>query len=232
VSSNVSPAYAGKPSDRTGVMLQGRSGGHDVKAYGRRDSSIDASIVLSPGCVVYAYGVFTQQSGASAYSPQAPLYTFRPGVAVGSGPPIFLLSGDNDFDVTLAGAPAGTPAYGNTAYPLPAIAAMPGYSSATGVLQGVFHGQGFEFETTEFDTAQTYAQSAPVRACTSIASAEALSAGRLTNKGNTGAGNPGFTSAAFTVGTDTTVGFSLRTYTNAYRRPVLSIIPFFSFGTR
>lgn len=178
-----------------------------------------------------AYGV-----GTNVISPgmpnQFPRFTVKLGLGAGKAPPIYLLNGEADFDVAIANLPAGVSYPGSADYPLPAISAQPGYvGGATFNVIGIVATSGFEYETTEFDKAQSYTTGEPVRSVLSDASANA---GKFTNQGNNGAGSPDFTTAeALVIGTDTISGYvAAGTYTNAWQRPVLSIFAGFLHGSR
>lgn len=118
--------------------------------------------------------------------------------AVGTQMPIFLFQGSGDFDVA---NPGGTDWYG---------------FAPNGISSGLVATGAYEFETTEFDTAQTYAANAPL-----IAPA---------NDTNSAVGGV-LTSAGVTVGTTLICGIVSRgVYTNSYGRPVLGFWPVFCLG--
>ena len=138
--------------------------------------------------------------------------------------PIFLWPGYADFDVTNPGVPAGT-ALGGTTTNLPAWVPI----RPTGKLAGLVAVGAYELETTEFDTAQTYAINDLLRAVTSNTD---VNAGKLTNQD--ASGGAGFaTSSKLTVYTDTAVGVVSRgTYTNSFGKQVLAFWPVYLPGTR
>lgn len=152
------------------------------------------------------------------------------------GPPIFLWTPSTDPDAYNPGVPSGTPAYGTTSYPPDFLSVFPPVSGSTMPINlvGLVGIGAYELETTQFDTAQTYAAGQPLRAVTSNTNANA---GKLTNQGATSAA---FTSAtAFLAGDptasawDTIVGFvSRESYTNANRRSALAFWSHFIPGTR
>jgi len=109
---------------------------------------------------------------------------------------IFLFQNSNDPDVTNDG---GTDWY----------AIVP-----TGVILGLVATGAYELETTEYDTALTYAPNEPLRAIS--ADTDATTGGRLTNAG-------------FVFGTTAYVGVVSRgTFTNAYGRSALAFWPVYA----
>ncbi len=228
MSSNITNFY-GKQYDHLGEVRRGLPRDHAVVVQCTRSSNINSSIALFPGLCVYPVGANSISPGMPN---QFPRYTVEPGVGVGKGLPIYLLSGQADFDVSISNLPTGVSYPGNSSYPLPAISSQPGYQGSTIQVQiGIIVNQGFEFETTEFDTAQTYTAGQPLRAVLSNTDANA---GKFTNQGNTGSGSPGFTiSQAMVVGTDTIAGFvGAGSYPNSWQRPVLSILAWYMAGSR
>lgn len=137
---------------------------------------------------------------------------------------IFLWPSYGDFDVSNPGVPAGV-ALGGTTTNLPAwIPIRP-----SGKLLGLVATGGYELETTEFDTTQTYTINQTLRAVTSNTDANA---GKLTNQ-NASAGQ-GFGSPGVNViYTDSIVGVVSRgTYTNSHGKQVLAFWPVYLPGTR
>lgn len=146
--------------------------------------------------------------------------------------PIFLWSSPTDPDVSNPGVPAGTPAYGNTAYPDPYISTLPRTTNQH--LVGLVATGGYEVESTEYDPDQTYAANDGLRTVTSNTDANA---GKVTNQA--GATPPFNSSGAAVYGNpavaawDTIVGIVSRgEYTNANRRPVLAYWTVYLPGTR
>lgn len=137
---------------------------------------------------------------------------------------LFLWPGGTDFDVSNPGVPAGV-ALGGTSSNLPAWVPI----RPTGKLVALVATGGYELETTEFDTAQTYAINDYLRSVTSNTDANA---GKLTNQD--ASGGAGFaTSAKCTVYTDTVVGVVSRgAYTNSNGKQALAFWPVYLPGTR
>jgi hypothetical protein len=144
--------------------------------------------------------------------------------------PIFLWNSFDDFDVSNPGVPAGVALGGTTANPPAWVPVFP-----AGRLVGLVAKGAFELETTEFDTAQTYAPNDFLRAVTSNTDANA---GKLTNQD--ASGGAGFATSAKAVWGDPTltawdsvVGrVSRGTYTSNYGKLVLSFWPESLPGTR
>jgi hypothetical protein len=137
---------------------------------------------------------------------------------------IFLWPSHSDFDVSNPGVPAGTVLGGTTANPPGWVPWRP-----TGKLVGLVATGGYELETTEFDTAQTYVINQTLRAVTSNTDANA---GKLTNQN--ASGGQGFASPGVNVVyTDSIVGVVSRgAYTNSNGRSVLAFWPVYLPGTR
>ncbi len=146
--------------------------------------------------------------------------------------PMWLWPGSTDPDVYNPGVPPGISAAGTTSYIADFIAVMP--PAAGGNMPALVASGGYELETTEFDTDQTFTPGNGLRAVTSNTNANA---GKLTNQGAT--------SAAFTSSTtllygdptlsawDTIVGFVSRgSYVNANRKHSLGFYPTLIPGTR
>lgn len=112
--------------------------------------------------------------------------------------PIYLLQGSADFDVSNPGA-----------------SSSPWYAvSPSGWMSGLVATGGYELETTEFDTAQTYNPNDPL---TSVLSNSAANGGSLTNQG---------IGTIFGVAQKSVVGIVSRgKYTNAYGKTVLGFWP-------
>jgi hypothetical protein len=137
---------------------------------------------------------------------------------------IFLWPSLGDFDVSNPGVPAGV-ALGGTSTNIPAwIPIRP-----TGKMVGLVATGGYELETTEFDTAQTYVINQLLRSVTSNSDANA---GKLTNQNASGGqsfGSPGVLVAY----TDSAVGVVSRgAYTNSHQKQVLAFWPVYLPGTR
>lgn len=137
---------------------------------------------------------------------------------------IFLWPNAYDFDVSNPGVPTGTALGGTTSVPPAWVPIRP-----TGKLMGLVATGGYELETTEFDTTQTYTINQTLRAVTSNTDANA---GKLTNQnasGGQGFGSPGVNVAY----TDSIVGVVSRgAYTNSHGKQVLSFWPVYLPGSR
>lgn len=130
-------------------------------------------------------------------SGKLPVALFKPG-ANGKAMPIFLFNGTNSYDVS---NPGGTRWYAG---------------SPSGVLTGVVATGGWELETTEFDSAQSYPPNTLLRA---IRSDSAANAGMLT-------------SAGVTLYTNLVVGcVSFGVYRNHHGRNVLRFWPVYLPGS-
>lgn len=143
------------------------------------------------------------------------------------GLPYYLWPGANDPDVSNPGVPPGVAVYGDTTYgPPDQVPALP--SATNQNMVALVATGGYELETTEFDTAQTYTPGLYLRAVTSNTLANA---GKITNQ--RGATVNFNSDGAVVLGTDTVVGIVSRgTYVNANRKSALSFHSFFYPGTR
>lgn len=144
--------------------------------------------------------------------------------------PMFLWSSGDGFDVANQGVPAGVSLGGNATYPPAWVPVRP-----TGKLVALVATGSYELETTEFDTAQTYAPNDWLRAVTSNSDADA---GKLTNQNASGGQGFGTTAACVhsdpsVAAWDSVVGVVSRgAYTNANGRSVLAFWPVYMPGTR
>ena len=226
--------YAGQMYDHTLEALKGWFHMSALDIDGTLSSNVNINSTndpVQPGMVVHVSAVSAPGAGTN-FNNGVPIPVFEMGASV-TQMPIFLRNGTSGYDTTNPGVPAGTPLGGSGGVAgSPGSGVVPAWVSVrpTGKLSGLVATGGFELETTEFDTAQTYAVNDPLRAVTSNTNANA---GKLTNKGNTGAGNPGFTASAFTVYTDTVVGIVSRgKYVNKRGKQALAFWSFFLPGTR
>ena len=149
------------------------------------------------------------------------------GCGASQGLPFYLWPGANDPDVSNPGVPPGTAVAGDASYgPPDQVPVLP--SATNQNMVALVSTGGYELETTEFDTAQTYVTNQFLRAVTSNTDANA---GKVTNQRATTAA---FNSAGLVVvGTDTIVGIVSRgTYTNANRKNALAFYSWFNIGTR
>lgn len=226
MSSNISSPYLGQSFDRIGHAIQGFSRDHAL--IKRVSPSTNVTVSLFPGLVCHPTGSDTFSPGMPN---QFPRVTVELGSAVGRGLPMYLLNATVDFDTSNSLLPTGTALYGSTAYPFPQVSAMP-TPPATATYEAILASGGFEFETTEFDTDQTYVAGQPLRAVTISTTAVG---GKVTNQGNA---TTAFTTAtAFnvnpTAASDQIVGYaSAAVYPNAYMKNVLSYWTYFVPGTR
>lgn len=226
--------YAGQMYDHTLEALKGWFQMSALDIDGTLDAAVNIGGVGNPvqaGMVVHVSST-TAPGGGTNFNNGVPIPVFSMGANV-TKMAIFVMRGTAGYDVSNPGVPAGV-ALGGTGGVLgtPGAGTVPGWVSIrpTGKLSGLVATGGYELESTEFDTDQTYSPNDPLRAVTSNTDADA---GKLTNKGNTGAGNPGFTASAFTVYTDSTVGVVSRgKYTNKHGKQALAFWPVYLPGSR
>jgi len=213
-----------------------------------RDMALDAEVIIganvninstnatpTPGLVVHTV---SWRAGLSPYGGQSD----GPGtfvVEMGCGPthgmPMFLYSRPGDPDVSNPGVVPGVPVYGDTTQREVFGSVLPRLSNQN--LVALVASGGYEVETTEFDTAQTYTAAQPLRSVTSNTNANA---GKVTNErgpvtnGFGSAGAVQFVGNSATVTTwDTIVGFVSRgTYINANLKSVLGFYTYFVPGNR
>ncbi len=152
-----------------------------------------------------------------------PIAVFEMG-ATGLMMPCFVWAGTGDYDVSNPGVPAGTVLGGTTSIPPAWVPIRP-----TGKLMALVATGGYELETTQFDTAQTYAPNDLLRAVTSNTN---VSAGKLTNQD--ASGGVGFaTTAKGVIYVESAVGVCSRgSYTNKNGVSALAFWPVFLPGTR
>lgn len=229
-------SFPGQAYDRTLTALKGwyREMALDAEvAIGSNVNIGSTNEPVTPGLVVHVV------SWTAALSPYGEAidgpgtYVVELGaIGIGHGMPMYLMSNPTDPDVSNPGVPSGTPVYGNTAYPDPYIPVLPKASGQN--LVALVASGGYEVESTEYDTAQTYTAGNPLRAVSSNTNANG---GKVTNQGATS--NAFTSSTAFVHGDpgvaawDTIVGVVSRgEYTNANRRPVLGYYTWWSPGTR
>lgn len=226
MSANVTSNYLGQSFDRIGKPLRGFSRDHALMKRVTPSGNVSVAS-LYPGLVVHPVSSDTFSPGMPN---QFPRVVCELGSAVGRGLPLYLLNGTIDFDTSLSLLPAGVPLYGNAANPFAAISAMP-TPPATATYLGILASGGFEFETTEFDTAQTYVAGQPLRTVTSNSSTDG---GKVTNQGNAvSAFGTGTFNVNPTASSDQVVGYvSAGAYANAYMKTVLSYWTWFIPGTR
>lgn len=212
--------YLGKQFDRTGAPSRGFRLDNWQTMPCVRSANVNSSVVLYAGQV--AHGVST--TTLSGPLKQYPRHVIEPGCGPGHGMPLYLLSSQPDFDVSVQGVPPGTAVYGSTTDPWASVSAMPGYGAPSSVLTAVTASTGIEFETTEYDTAQTYVNGQALRAVTSNTDANA---GKVTNQGNAGGVNTFTTGQTLNISpaanSDYVVGFvSGGTYPNADDKTILA----------
>lgn len=220
------PSYPGQMFDHTLDGLKGWPSPTAVDISGTISSNVN---INSTGEDVRA-GMCVHVASVTAGSPPEPVFEMGANV---TKMPIFLWVGTDGYDVSNPGVPAGV-ALGGTGGVLgtPGSGTVPAWIPIrpTGRVNGLVAIGGYELETTEFDTDQSYSPNDPLRAVTSNTNADA---GKLSNKGNTGAGNPGFTASAFTVYTDSVVGVVSRgAYVNKHGKQALAFWPVYLPGSR
>lgn len=222
MSAGITQTYLGQAFDHIGMIIQGRSTDHTLMRRCVRSANISPDVTLFPGLVVHPVGSSIHDPGMPN---QHPYSIVEMGSPPGRGLPYFLINGAPDFDVALATSPEGTPPHGDAKHPFVALSVKPG-PPATATYLAIVVSQGFEFETTEFDTDQTYLAGQPLRPVQSNTDANA---GKVTNQGGT---MSQFSSGALVVGTHTVVGYvATAPYPNAYNRTVLSLHTYFVPGS-
>lgn len=230
--------YPGQAFDHTLGALKGWS----------RDVALDTEVILSSnininsdhspvvsGLCVHAESLssVTDVYGAS-FVHKSPVVEL--GCGPGDGVPLFLWPNAFDPDVSNPGTIPGDPVYGTTARPPDFVSAQPSPSISGATLFALVALGGYELETTEYDTDQTYTVGQALRAVTSNTN---VNGGKLTNqRGATAAFNSDgvvqYVANSTTVSTwDTIVGFVSRgAATNANRRSLLAFYPGFWPGNR
>lgn len=155
---------------------------------------------------------------------------FEMGCAGAQFPPMFLWGGLYDPSNSNKGTPSDVASYlPSSTYPHGYMAVNPPSNPQRAVMPAVVSIPNYQFENTEYDTAQTYSPGDWLRAVTANNNANS---GKLTNQN--ASGGAGFaSSAAFAFGTDTVVGVvSQGTYTNADNVSVLSYFGHYVKGSR
>lgn len=171
--------------------LKGWPSPHAVDFAGKLHSAVTISPLPAGRCVhVHSVEAVSYGPGTSGGTP-----LFKTGV-IAAQMGIFLLQGSADLDVANDG--------GTDWYPI----------APKGIMSGLVANGAYELETTEFDTAQTYAVNEPLRAISADTNTSAtVGGGCLTNQ-------------SVTVGSNAVVGVVSRgTYTNAYGQTVLAFWP-------
>lgn len=230
--------YPGQAFDHTLGALKGWS----------QDGCLDTEVVLSSninlgsahnpivsGLCVHAESLqsVTDVYGA-AFVHKSPVVEM--GCGPGDGVPMFLWPNAFDPDVSNPGTIAGDPVYGTTDRPPDFISTMPKPAVAGADSFALVALGGYELETTEYDTDQTYSVGQPLRAVTSNTDANG---GKLTNQRGTSAafnsdGVVQYVGNSSTVTTwDTIVGWISRGEAqNANRRSLIAFYPDFVPGNR
>lgn len=215
--------YPGQMFDHTLTGLKGWPRPHAVDVDGTLSGSVNIGGIGTPplsGQVVHV-SALGSGVGPNGNGPGMPVFEMGANLTKMA---IFLWPNYSDFDVQNPGVPAGVGLGGTSANPPAWVPIRP-----TGKLVGLVATGAYELESTEFDTAQTYAANQLLRAVTSNTDANA---GKLTNQ-NASAGQP-FGSPGLNVAyTDSTVGVVSRgKYTNANGKSALAFWPVYLPGTR
>ena len=211
-----------------------------------RESSLDAEVAISsnvninstnepvyPGMVVHPVSVNAAIAPYGTGGGTGPgTFVVEMGCGTGMGMPMWLWSGANDPDVSNPGVIPGDPVYGTTARPPQFISVLPRVTNQN--LVALVSSGGYEVETTEYDSAQTYAPGEGLRTVTSNTNANA---GRVTNQR---ASSVGFVSTGATQygdptasAADTIVGIVSRgEYTNPNLVTSLACWTWYIPGTR
>lgn len=219
------PSYAGMMYEHVLNVLKGWPQPYALDIEGTLSSNVNInSLGLAPvvsGLCVHVQNLVAKTSNGVATGPNAVEFEMGANTKM---MPLFLWPSYTDYDVSNPGVPAGVVLGGTTTNKPGWVPIMP-----VGVLVALVAKGPYELETTEFDTAQTYAANDYLRAVTSNTN---VNAGKLTNQD--ASGGVGFaTSAKCTVYTDSVVGrVSRGVYTNGNGVTVLSFWPESIPGTR
>lgn len=230
--------YPGQAFDHTLVPLKGWYKDmvldHEVTIGSNVNINSDGT-TPTPGLVVHAV---SWRAGLSPYGGQSDGPGFDV-VEMGCGPahgmPMFLYSRPGDPDVSNPGVAPGVPVYGDATQREVFGSILPRMQHQN--LVALVASGGYEVETTEFDSAQTYTAGQPLRSVTSNTNANA---GKVTNErgpvtnGFGSAGAVQFVGNSSTVTNwDTIVGFVSRgTYINANLKTVLAFYTYYVPGNR
>lgn len=224
------PTYIPQMSTHTLDGLKAWPKADALDIDGTLSSSINLNSVgatVYSGCCVHVDSVASSGLGTGTTN-NVPIPVFKMGAKTGQMP-IFLWVGSDGYDVSNPGVPAGVALGGTTTYPPDWIPIRP-----TGKVMGLVATGGYELETTEFDTAQTYAPNDLLRAVTSDTDANG---GKLTNQNaatnQTFTGGTGVAVWAPNAASDSIVGVCSRgSYTNKNNRPALAFWPVYLPGSR
>ncbi len=212
-----------------------------------RETALDAEVALSSnvniggnatpataGLVVHGTDLTNNSDAYGSPMTGPKSFVVEMGCGPAHGMPMYLMSRPTDPDVYNPGTVAGDPVYGTANRPADFFPVFPAIQNQK--LNALIASGAYELETTEYDTAQTYATGQPLRAVTSNTDANA---GKLTNqRGTTAAFNSAgvvqFVGNTATVTAwDTIVGMVSRgTYVNSYQRPALAFYSWFVPGNR
>lgn len=168
----MSYTYVGQQFDNTLTALKGWPKEHPLDIEGTLSSSVNIGGVYTPAKSGQVVHITTLTAKTNAPN----TLTFEMGAKLNQMP-IFLIPNSTDFDVQNRGVPDGVVLGGTSTYKPAWVPINP-----TGVMVGLVGKGEYEFESTEFDTAQTYAANDYLRAVTSNSDANA---GKLTNQRNT-----------------------------------------------
>lgn len=219
------PSYPGQMFSYVMDALKGWPSPYAVDIDGTLSSNVNINSTGNPvyaGMCVHVASV-SSPGGGTGTTNGVPIPVFEMGANL-KKMPIFLWCGSNDWDVSNPGVPAGTVLGGTTSV-------LPGWVPVrpTGKLMGLVAVGGYELETTQFDTAQTYSPNQLLRAVTSNTDANA---GKLTNQDASG-GQAFATSDVLTTYTDSAVGVVSRgKYTNKHGISALAFWPVYLPGSR
>lgn len=207
-----------------------------------RESALDAECKLTPnvnlnstgnpvvsGLVAHSVGVNANADPYGGVVNGPGTFQIEMGCGTDMGLPLWLWPGQNEPDISNPGVPAGTSAAGDATYgPPDFLSVFPGQTGNENMPALVSSG-GYEVETTEFDTTQTYLVNQYLRTVTSNTD---INGGKVTNQ-NASGGAPFASPGLVVVGTDTIVGIVSRgKYVNANRKSGLALWTWFIRGTR
>lgn len=208
-----------------------------IDAAGKLTSDVNIGGTAEPaqrGMIVHAPDLqtVTDPYGGTTTGPQ--LFGFEMGWNLAKGLPMVLWTPQTDPDVYNPGVPDGTVAYGTTTEIAEWGSVLPGIDG--GNLVALVLSGAYELETTEFDTAQTYASGQALRAVTSNTDA---AAGKITNQrgATTGFNSDGVVQYVANTATvsswDSIIGFVSRgKYVNSNRRSALAFYAYPIPGNR
>jgi hypothetical protein len=230
--------YPGQAFQHTVKPLKGWYEDSGIDAAGKLSTNVNIGGTNLPavrGLIVHGSSLQSDVDpyGGTMTGPQ--VFFFEMGCGPAHGIPMILWTPPTDPDVYNPGVPVGVPAYGQAGNIAEFGSSLPRIDGGN-LVALVFTGA-YELETTEYDTAQTYATGQPLRSVTSNTDANA---GKITNQrgpvtnGFTSTGLVQFVGNTATVANwDTIIGFVSRgAYTNSNRQTGLALYTEYLAGNR